>query len=246
MNLIVLILIISFFLIAVLYRFNRAKIIGNIGEKKVSLRLHLLQDEYKFFDDVYLDINGCSVQIDHVVVSKYGVFVIETKNIKGWIFGTDKSEYWIKNMYGKKYEFRNPLKQNYYHVKMLQTLLQLPQNKFIPIVVFLKGATLKCNTSGNVVKISHLNRTIKRYYEVILDDEEVNRIIMILTEQNIKDRKYKKVHVKKVKENIYVKSQKIKSGRCPRCNGILVERKGKYGKFIACSNYPDCKFTQSI
>ena len=149
-------------------------------------------------------------------------------------------------MYGKKYEFRNPLKQNYYHVKMLQTLLQLPQNKFIPIVVFLKGATLKCNTSGNVVKISHLNRTIKRYYEVILDDEEVHRIIMILTEQNIKDRKYKKVHVKKVKENIYVKSQKIKSGRCPRCNGLLVERKGKYGKFIGCSNYPDCKFTQSI
>ena len=246
MNLIVLILIISFFLIAVLYRFNRAKIIGNIGEKKVSLRLHLLQDEYKIFDDIYLNINEHSVQIDHIVVSKYGVFVIETKNIKGWIFGTDKSEYWIKNMYGKKYEFRNPLKQNYYHVKMLQTLLQLSQNKFIPIVVFLKGATLKCNTSGNVVKISHLNRTIKRYYEVILDDEEVHRIIMILTEQNIKDRKYKKVHVKKVKENIYVKTQIIKSGRCPRCNGMLVERKGKYGKFIGCSNYPDCKFTQSI
>ena len=102
MNLVAPILIISFFLIAVIYRLNRAKIIGNIGEKKVSLRLHLLQDEYKIFDDVYLDINGCSVQIDHVVVSKYGVFIIETKNIKGWIFGTDKSEYWIKNMYGKK------------------------------------------------------------------------------------------------------------------------------------------------
>ena len=246
MNVLPLILIISFFLIAVLYRFNRAKIIGNIGEKKVSLRLNLLQDEYKIFDDIYLNINEHSVQIDHIVVSKYGVFVIETKNIKGWIFGTDKSEYWIKNMYGKKYEFRNPLKQNYYHVKMLQTLLQLSQNKFIPIVVFLKGATLKCNTSGNVVKISHLNRTIKSYYEVILDDEEVHRIIMILTEQNIKDRKYKRYHVKKVKENVSVKSQKISSGVCPRCNGLLVERKGKYGKFIGCSNYPDCKFTQSI
>ena len=94
-----------------------------------------------------------------------------------------------------------------------------------------------------MVKISHLNRTIKRYYEIILDDEEVHRIIMILTEQNIKDRKYKKDHVKKVKENISVKSQKIKSGRCPRCNGMLVERKGKYGKFIGCSNYPKCTFT---
>lgn len=243
MNVLPLILIISFFLIAVLYRFNRAKIIGNIGEKKVSLRLHLLQDEYKIFDDVYLDINGCSVQIDHIVVSKYGVFVIETKNIKGWIFGGDNSEYWIKNMYGKKYEFRNPLKQNYYHVKMLQTLLQLSQNNFIPIVVFLKGATLKCNTSSNVISFGRLNRTIKRYNEIILEDEEIRRILMILTEYNIKDRKYKKAHVRKVKDNISVRSRKVKSGVCPRCNGVLIERKGKYGRFLGCSNYPDCTFT---
>ena len=57
MNVLPLILIISFFLIAVLYRFNRAKIIGNIGEKKVSLRLHLHPDDYKIFDDIYLNIN---------------------------------------------------------------------------------------------------------------------------------------------------------------------------------------------
>lgn len=242
-------LLISFFIVAIVWIYigvNRSKIIGNIGERKISLRLHLLPTEYYLLDDVYLKVNENYVQIDHIVVSKYGVFVIETKNIKGWIFGTDKSEYWTKNMYGNKYEFRNPLKQNYYHVKMLQTLLQLPQNKFIPIVVFLKGATLKCNTSGNVVKINHLNRTIKRYDEVIIDDEEVHRIIMLLTEQNIKDRKYKRYHVKKVKENVSVKSQKISSGVCPRCNGLLVERKGKYGKFIGCSNYPDCKFTLSI
>ena len=242
-------LLISFFIVAIVWIYigvNRSKIIGNIGERKISLRLHLLPTEYYLLDDVYLKVNENYVQIDHIVVSKYGVFVIETKNIKGWIFGTDKSEYWTKNMYGNKYEFRNPLKQNYYHVKMLQTLLQLPQNKFIPIVVFLKGATLKCNTSGNVVKINHLNRTIKRYDEVIIDDEEVHRIIMLLTEQNIKDRKYKRYHVKKVKENVSVKSQKISSGVCPRCNGLLVERKGKYGKFIGCSNYPDCKFTHSI
>lgn len=243
MNVLLLILIIIVLFVAVLYRINKAKIIGRKGERKVSLILHLLSDEYHVFDDVYLNINGHSVQIDHIVVSKYGVFVIETKSIKGWIFGTDKSEYWTKNMYGKKYEFCNPLKQNYYHVKMLQTLLGLPQNKFVPIVVFLKGATLKCNTYGDVIMINHLNRTIKRYDDIILENEEVCRIIKIITENNINDRKYKRVHVQKVKENICVKNQKVKSGVCPKCNGMLVERKGKYGKFLGCSNYPKCTFT---
>lgn len=243
MNILPLILIITILIVAVLYRVNRAKIIGRRGERNVSFWLHLLPDEYHIFDDVYLNINGHSVQIDHIAVSKYGVFVIETKNIQGWIFGGDNSEYWTKNMYGKKYQFRNPLKQNYYHVKMLQTLLGLPQNNFIPIVVFLKGATLKCNTSGNVISVSRLNRTIKRHNDIILEDEEIRRILMILTEYNIEDRKYKKAHIRKVKENISVRSQKVKSGVCPRCNGVLIERKGKYGRFLGCSNYPDCTFT---
>ena len=63
MNVLPLILIISFFLIAVLYRFNRAKIIGNIGEKKVSLRLHLLPDEYQLLverKEKYGKFIGCS------------------------------------------------------------------------------------------------------------------------------------------------------------------------------------------
>lgn len=246
MNVLPLILIISFFLIAVLYHLNRAKITGRRGERKVSFKLHLLPDEYKIFDDVYLDINGCSVQIDHVVVSKYGVFIIETKNIKGWIFGTDKSEYWTKNMYGKKYSLRNPLKQNYYHVKTLQTLLNIPQNKFVPIVVFMKGASLKCKTDGIVTTYRKLIRVVRNYKEIVFDDNEVQRIIYVLTESSIKDRKHKKEHVNKVKQTIAVRDVKIKSGICPRCNGKLVERDGEYGRFLGCSNYPNCKFTKSL
>jgi DNA topoisomerase-1 len=32
---------------------------------------------------------------------------------------------------------------------------------------------------------------------------------------------------------------------CPECGGKLVLKEGRYGKFIACSNYPDCKYTQA-
>ena len=36
--------------------------------------------------------------------------------------------------------------------------------------------------------------------------------------------------------------EKIIVGKCPECNGDLVQRYGKYEKFYACSNYPTCKY----
>lgn len=241
-----LVFLLLFLIISIFLYFNKAKIIGKVGERRISLRLHLLPNEYYLFNNVYLKINDNSVQIDHIVVSKYGIFIIETKNIKGWIFGNDKSEYWTKNMYGKKYHFRNPLKQNFYHVKSLQSLLKIPQNKIIPIVVFMKGSTLKCETNGIVTTSSKLLKLIRRYKEVVFDKDEVQRIIYVLTESSIQDRKYKREHVKQVKQKIAIRDVKIKSKVCPRCNGNLVERVGAYGRFLGCSNYPNCKFTSKL
>lgn len=242
-------LLISFIIIAIIsiyIRLNRAKIIGSVGERKVSLRLHLLPTEYYLFDDVYLKVNDNHVQIDHIVVSKYGIFVIETKNIKGWIYGADKSEYWTKNMYGKKYNFRNPLKQNYYHVKSLQTLLTVPQYKFIPIVVFLDNAKLNCSTSGIVIHANDLVKTIKRHNNVMFDENELKCIVKVISESSITDRKRRKTHVRQVRQNITQKQRIVQLGICPRCGKPLVERDGEYGIFLACSNYPNCKFTKSL
>lgn len=63
MNVLPLILIILFFLFAVLYRFNRAKIIGRRGERRVSFRLHLLPNEYQLLVErkvKYGKFIGCS------------------------------------------------------------------------------------------------------------------------------------------------------------------------------------------
>lgn len=37
-----------------------------------------------------------------------------------------------------------------------------------------------------------------------------------------------------------------KTERCPNCEGVLRERKGRFGRFYGCSNYPDCKYTKPI
>ena len=56
---------------------------------------------------------------------------------------------------------------------------------------------------------------------------------------NIKDKRLRKYHVKNIKENIIKDNSTI----CPKCGGNLIERTGKFGKFIGCSNYPKCKYT---
>lgn len=237
------VIIIVVFVAIIILRCNKAEIRGKFGEKKISLKLQLLSDEYHLFNDVYIQMNGWLVQIDHVIISMYGIFVIETKNYTGWIFGSDNSEYWTKNMYGNKYLFRNPLKQNYSHVRALKSFFGLSENKFIPIVVFLRGATLKCNTNGIVIYSSQLKNVIYNYTVPVFDCADVQRLVNRLTNASVTTKKMKKEHMQNVRWNIAKKNTLINSGICPRCNGQLVERRSQYGKFLGCSNYPRCRFT---
>lgn len=230
----------------VFLRLNQANIRGRRGERRVSSRLFSLPSEYHVFNDVHIEVQGRSVQIDHIVASRYGIFVIETKNYTGWIYGNDNSEFWIKNMYGNKYQFRNPLKQNYSHVKSLQALLGVPESKFIPIVVFLNGATLKCDTIGIVIYSHQLRRTIFDHSIPIFSDAEVEKMITLLSSSRIVEKNRRSNHVHKIKEDINEKQALITSGICPRCKGKLVVRRGKYGEFLGCSNYPQCNFKSSL
>lgn len=237
------IVIILIFAGVIYLRLNQANIRGWFGEKNVSSRLQTLPDEYIRFNDLYINVGSRSVQIDHIVVSIYGIFVIETKNYKGWIYGNDNSEYWTKNVFGNKYQFRNPLKQNYSHVWALRNLLEIPEDKFIPVVVFLNGATLKCDTQGIVIHSGHLRRLILSYQMPVFSHNEARDIANRLASANSIDKNRKKEHVNFVRQDIAEKNFLIKSGICPRCKGHLVGRYGKYGRFLGCTNYPRCKFT---
>ena len=137
---------------------SQAEYRGKRGEQRIFSILKRLPDEYYIWNDIVIQRNGYSVQIDHVVVSPYGIFVIETKNYTGWIYGNDTSDQWTKNMYGYRYHFGNPVKQNHSHVKALANLFCMSENSFIPIVVFLHGADLHCNTQSTV----HIRRTTSR------------------------------------------------------------------------------------
>ena len=69
---------------------------GKYSERLVHKKMLQLSDEYTIFNNLLFESNGRSTQIDHIVVSPYGVFVIETKGYKGWILGGENSEYWTQ------------------------------------------------------------------------------------------------------------------------------------------------------
>lgn len=220
---------------------------GKIGEKTVAGKLHWLpKDKYRVLNNVTLPTPQGSSQIDHLVVSIYGIFVIETKNYKGWIYGGEHSEYWTQNIYGNKYKLYNPILQNGGHVRALRRVLNgfepLP---ILPIVVFSWNASLRVHAEDACVIYWHqLRGVIKQYKEKRLSWSQVNAICdAVQASQMEPGRKSNKQHLHDIRKAREQKHNAIAAGRCPRCGGTLVLRVGKYGQFYGCSNYPQCKYT---
>lgn len=138
---------------------------GRFGKNKVAGILNTLPpDKYIIINDLLLKTSHGTSQIDHVVLSEYGIFVIETKNYSGWIYGSEHSEEWTKNVYGNKYKFRNPLKQNYAHVKALMEVLEITnQSLFIPIIAFSNQADIKVQASKRGINFCNLRSCIFSY-----------------------------------------------------------------------------------
>ncbi|MES2439562.1 MAG: nuclease-related domain-containing protein [Verrucomicrobiota bacterium] len=141
---------------------------------------------YRHYHDLYLprpDARG-STQIDHVVVSPFGIFVIETKNYKGWIFGSEKQLQWTQQIYRSKHRFRNPLHQNHLHVEALMGFLGLPETSFRPVVFFIGGAEFKTPMPPNVLDRGLLP-WIKRHTATLLDPASLRRIHSSLDELDL-------------------------------------------------------------
>lgn len=221
---------------------------GRAGENRVANILRKLPSEkYRVINDILIQTLHGTTQIDHVVLSEYGVFVIETKNYYGWIYGGEYSEEWTKNVYGNKYQFRNPLKQNFAHVKALMDVLEITsQNLFIPIIAFSNQATIQVKSSKNIINFSQLRSCILKYQTPIITIDKLVIWEARLQSYTGYSKEDKQTHVYRVKAKADFNKANIDMRICPRCSGKLVERKGKYGKFLGCSNYPRCHFTYNL
>ena len=108
-----------------MFKSIKAKFRGWVGESGTNLLsdIFLPKDKYYKYNDILLPKEQGTTQIDHIVVSQYGIFVIETKNLSGWIYGDQYNKYWTQKFFKKTYRFYNPIHQNYGHIKTLEALL---------------------------------------------------------------------------------------------------------------------------
>lgn len=214
------------------------KEIGEDGEKLVRRVLGVSVDgEKQVFNDYKFLANGNSVQIDHIYINKNGIFVIETKNYQGTIYGNEEQQEWIQVLANGnvKNRFYNPIKQNNSHIYKLQKFL--PKNiDIISIVVFIE-ADIKNVNSNNVCNLDELKEILNLDYGKTITPQQINYVANIL-------RRYQNNNITEEEHinNIHKMKEDIENNICPRCGAKLVIKNGDYGEFYGCSNYPKCKF----
>ena len=240
--------------------YNTPRQKGKRGEQRVYDVLSNLSEEYHILDDVILKTKNGTTQIDHIIVSKYGIFTIETKNYRGDIYGEDyrkewtqlivtnvtyPKKWWKTYTYVRKNRFYNPVKQSIGHALRIRELLSaFPYIKIVPIVVFAGDAFLKnVKSNHHVIYKENLLEVISRYKAIYIKDDDVQTILDIIKVNNVRETVSNKQHVKNLKNAAKVVNTAITFNICPKCGGHLVERRGQYGTFYGCSNYPQCKFT---
>lgn len=226
------------------YKLFLPRIKGFFGEKSVAFFLSRLDPaKYKVINNIMLQTGSRTTQIDHIVVSNYGIFVIETKNYKGWIIGNEFDDYWTQVIFKRKEKLHNPIKQNYRHIQALKDVLsEYTYVNYISIVAFTTKADLKVKANTDIVYTVNLPKTIRKYSNETISDSIKEQIYDRLLSLNIDNRENRKAHVQAIHNNLAEKYKKVSNNICPKCGGRLVLRNGKYGQFKGCSNYPKCRF----
>ena len=119
--------------------------IGIYGEFLTYSILEDLGDDSKLLTNVYLPkVDGSTIEIDIIMIAPTGIYVFESKNYGGWIFGDEHSKYWMQMFPNQqKYQFYNPIWQNKRHISVLKEHLGLDDELFRSYVVFSERCTLK-------------------------------------------------------------------------------------------------------
>lgn len=220
---------------------------GWTGELKTKFIIGLFLDEqYRVFNNVIIRDERGSTQIDHVAVSKYGLFAIETKDKTGWIYGDPKQDQWTQVIYHKKFKFQNPLRQNYRHKKGLSEFLGIGFGKIHSVVIFWGDCEFKSPMPDNVFKGGIFNGNFKDYIHgktaILLSTDEINRICSDLVRAKDSAGFLSGWHHTKELKNKYSSTT-----TCPQCGSGLVKRVSNRGSttgksFLGCSNYPRCHY----
>ena len=159
---------------------------GKVGEYAAYRNIRNISGYKKFLFNVYIENKNNAdrkAEIDVIMIHETGIYVIESKNFRGWIFGDETSDKWCQSFKnGKKFYFYNPIKQNYKHIQYLRGIVG-EDKEIVSIITFGDDATLKkiVNTNQNLKVINNriLRETIEskiRNSETKMTQEQIDEI----------------------------------------------------------------------
>lgn len=246
----------------------KSRIEGSIGEWETTLHLSVaawLGKKGKILQNVYVpQKNGGTTEIDVIYITQKGVFVLESKNYCGWIYGDERKEQWIVSYpNGEKHFFYNPVKQNANHIRALEEHLgnKIP---FYSIIVFSDRSTLKSlfvqSANVHVIQSIQMQSLLEYYWKnnaEVLCEAQVEALYNVLLPLTKVDEQVKREHVERAREQQIQKESRGKTSIsretkiCAKCGKRMVVRVAKNGNnagqsFWGCSDFPKCRNTEKI
>lgn len=219
--------------------------VGQFGEYATEFALtnHNIEGEFVVLKNLYLPTtNGMTSEIDLLMIHEKGIFVFESKNYSGWIYGDAQQLNWTQSLKGRhKNKFYNPIRQNQNHIKVLAEHLGKPVSAFVSYIVFSERCSLKSvpqNTRDVIIvrrpeMLKELRATLKNS-PIVYTHEEIRAMERQLRSMTDQTAEQKEQHIEDI------------TTKCLFCGSDLVLRKGRRGKFWGCSAYPKCKYTRKI
>ena len=243
---------------------------GHFGEYLIDYALNSVPGYSKKLCNIYLPYKNRTSEIDVVMLHETGIYVFESKNYSGWIFGDEKSQYWTQCLTPKeKNRFYNPILQNKTHIIALRQYLELPtEENMISYIVFSQRCELKkvCKRSENAIIVQRpqmlkslrqeiakrptvfTQKQIDLMYEDLLGLTTVTAAEKAQHIQHIQEHKTPHKSQQKTPPPPAVKEPEPKTTAilCPKCGAPMILRTASKGKnqgskFYGCSQYPKCK-----
>ncbi|PKM64684.1 MAG: hypothetical protein CVU96_01580 [Firmicutes bacterium HGW-Firmicutes-20] len=174
---------------------------GSFGEALIFFELEKLPMYSKVMTNLYIPTEDGTTEIDVLYIAPSGIYVIESKNYSGWIFGDEKARNWTAVIYKTKNKFLNPIWQNKKHIKYLSKVLVDVQLR--SLIVFSERCELKrVNVEeGLVIKRGKLKKLIlKESEKVIFSDQEIDEFYNKLKGYSNKSEEEKKLHIEQVRK----------------------------------------------
>ena len=229
---------------------SSARFKGWRGEYRVRrlIRRHLDATRYHDFHNIILTLPDGTTQIDHVLISPFGVFVIETKHFAGRISGRERQRWWTQNFHRHNVRFQNPLRQNYRHLKAVEAVLEIPARHLHSVVVFTGPGRFDTPLPDRVVTADQFIDYIGRFKTRVLKAAEIRKLVKRLENTRLQPTlitRYR--HIRQLQ-------RRHRTGAvcsCPGCGSAMVLRTARRGsqagqRFWGCSTYPKCRTVRKI